>query len=209
MAKPGARLSRAMVVGPAHRFVSRRRLASACRIDRVCRRRTAIQLLGDTVPVCHFEGAGRDAGLVCRRRSCRGGGLPWLSTANTIARATRLDRHIDDFPSIRARSFEQSECRRRVHFCKHSVSRFLVGPRVSSHAESMVSPGSTLGLELGAGLCTWVAGQRLNNDQAYTVALLISLAFIWRTRLVAATPEMLKLTSEENPVASLRSDSSR
>jgi len=28
--------------------------------------------------------------------------------------------------------------------------------------------------------------------------------FIWRTRLVSPTPELLKLTSEENPVATPR-----
>jgi len=57
----------------------------------------------------------------------------------------------------------------------------------------------------------WLTGGSygIEGGLACTVALLISLAFIWRTRLVAATPEMLKLTSEENPVASLRSDSSR
>jgi membrane protease YdiL (CAAX protease family) len=44
--------------------------------------------------------------------------------------------------------------------------------------------GGTYGIEGGVGC---------------TIALIVSTIFIWRTRLVSATPELKKLTSEENP----------
>jgi membrane protease YdiL (CAAX protease family) len=48
----------------------------------------------------------------------------------------------------------------------------------------------------------WLTGGSygIEGGLAGTVALLISTLFIWRTGLVAATPELKKLTSEENPV---------
>lgn len=63
----------------------------------------------------------------------------------------------------------------------HLVSRPLFEPTDSGPAWLT---GGSYGLEGG------VAG---------TIALLLSTLFIWRIRFVSATPEMLKLTSEENP----------
>jgi uncharacterized protein len=50
----------------------------------------------------------------------------------------------------------------------------------------------------------WLTGGSygIEGGLACTIALLGSMFFIWRTKLVSATPEMLKLTSEENPVKS-------
>jgi len=47
----------------------------------------------------------------------------------------------------------------------------------------------------------WLTGGSygLEGGVAGTVAMLLSTPFIWRTRLISATPEMLKLSSEENP----------
>lgn len=56
-----------------------------------------------------------------------------------------------------------------------------------------------MGLDLGP---AWLTGGSygIEGGLACTIALLISILFIWRTRLVSATPDLLKLTSEENPV---------
>jgi membrane protease YdiL (CAAX protease family) len=47
----------------------------------------------------------------------------------------------------------------------------------------------------------WLTGGNygIEGGVACTVALLVFTLFIWRTRLVAPTPELWKLTSEENP----------
>jgi hypothetical protein len=47
----------------------------------------------------------------------------------------------------------------------------------------------------------WLTGgdYGIEGGAACTVALIVFTLFIWRTRLGAATPELLKLTSEENP----------
>lgn len=47
----------------------------------------------------------------------------------------------------------------------------------------------------------WLTGGRygIEGGIACSVALVVSTLFIWRTRLVSATPELQKLTSEENP----------
>jgi len=47
----------------------------------------------------------------------------------------------------------------------------------------------------------WLTGGTygIEGGAACTVTLIISTLFIWRTSLVSATPEMLKLTSQENP----------
>jgi hypothetical protein len=57
-----------------------------------------------------------------------------------------------------------------------------------------------IGTDLGP---SWLTGGSygIEGGVACTVALVISILFIWRTRLVAATPDMLKLTSEENPTS--------
>ena len=48
----------------------------------------------------------------------------------------------------------------------------------------------------------WLTGgdYGIEGGIACTVALIISTLFIWRTRLVSATPELLKMTSSENAV---------
>jgi len=48
---------------------------------------------------------------------------------------------------------------------------------------------------------SWLTGGRygIEGGVACTVALIVAMLFIWRTRLVAATPELMKMTSEENP----------
>lgn len=47
----------------------------------------------------------------------------------------------------------------------------------------------------------WLTGGNygIEGGVACSIALVVSTLFIWRTRLVSATPELLKLTSEENP----------
>lgn len=48
---------------------------------------------------------------------------------------------------------------------------------------------------------TWLTGGSygLEGGAACTIALVLFTLFIWRTKLVSATPELKKLTSEENP----------
>ena len=48
----------------------------------------------------------------------------------------------------------------------------------------------------------WLTGGNygIEGGVACTIALVIFTLFIWRTRLLSATPELKKLTSEENPV---------
>ena len=48
---------------------------------------------------------------------------------------------------------------------------------------------------------SWLTGSSygLEGGAACTVALLLSTIFIWRTRLVSATDEMMRLTNQENP----------
>ncbi|HKQ99410.1 MAG TPA: CPBP family intramembrane glutamic endopeptidase, partial [Pyrinomonadaceae bacterium] len=48
----------------------------------------------------------------------------------------------------------------------------------------------------------WLTGSSygIEGGAACTIALLISTLFIWRTRLVSATDEMMRLTDQENPV---------
>ena len=52
----------------------------------------------------------------------------------------------------------------------------------------------------------WLTGGTygIEGGVAGSVALVVSILFIWRTRLVSPTPELLKLTSEENPVTPSR-----
>jgi membrane protease YdiL (CAAX protease family) len=53
----------------------------------------------------------------------------------------------------------------------------------------------------------WLTGGSygIEGGVACTLALLLSISFIWRTRLISATDEMKKLTSEENPtIAAIR-----
>lgn len=48
----------------------------------------------------------------------------------------------------------------------------------------------------------WITGGTygIEGGAACTVALILSTIFIWRTRLVSARPEMLRLTDQENPL---------
>lgn len=50
----------------------------------------------------------------------------------------------------------------------------------------------------------WLTGGSygIEGGAACTVALVVFTLFVWRTRWVSATPELLKLTSEENPARS-------
>jgi len=59
------------------------------------------------------------------------------------------------------------------------------------------------GIDLGP---AWLTGGKfgIEGGLACTVTLILSTIFIWRTRLVNATPEMKALTSQENPVEARR-----
>ena len=61
------------------------------------------------------------------------------------------------------------------------------------------------GTDLGP---AWLTGGSygIEGGLACTITLLVSTLFIWRTRLVSATPEMKSLTSHENPAAGLMSE---
>jgi hypothetical protein len=52
----------------------------------------------------------------------------------------------------------------------------------------------------------WLTGGTygIEGGVACTIALIVFTLLIWRTRLVAPTPELLKLTSEENPATTPR-----
>jgi uncharacterized protein len=54
------------------------------------------------------------------------------------------------------------------------------------------------GTDLGP---AWLTGGSygIEGGLACTITLIVSTIFIWRTRLVSATPEMIRLTSQENP----------
>lgn len=60
------------------------------------------------------------------------------------------------------------------------------------------------GVDLGP---AWLTGGSygIEGGLACTVTLMVSTLFIWRTRLVGATPEMEMLTSKENPVLTTQS----
>jgi membrane protease YdiL (CAAX protease family) len=60
------------------------------------------------------------------------------------------------------------------------------------------------GTDLGP---AWLTGGSygIEGGLACTITLIVSTIFIWRTRLVSATPEMKLLTSQENPTAGLMS----
>jgi hypothetical protein len=47
----------------------------------------------------------------------------------------------------------------------------------------------------------WLTGGSygIEGGVACTIALVVFTVFIWRTRWLSATPDLLKLTSEENP----------
>ncbi|HKZ03583.1 MAG TPA: CPBP family intramembrane glutamic endopeptidase [Pyrinomonadaceae bacterium] len=64
-----------------------------------------------------------------------------------------------------------------------------------------ISPQSLLtGLDLGP---SWLTGGSygIEGGVAGTIALVVATVFVWRARFVSAAPEMLALTSHENPAA--------
>jgi len=63
-----------------------------------------------------------------------------------------------------------------------------------------IAPQALLqGTDLGP---AWLTGGSfgIEGGIACTITLIVSTIFIWRTKLVSATPEMQLLTSEENPL---------
>ena len=68
---------------------------------------------------------------------------------------------------------------------------------------NLVSNTLLTGQDLGP---AWLTGGTygIEGGVAGTIALVVATLFTWRTRLVSPTPELLKLTSEENPVTSSR-----
>ena len=71
-----------------------------------------------------------------------------------------------------------------------SGSRFFANPILMGHD---VGPAWLTGGNYG-----------IEGGVACTVALILATLFVWRTRVVSPTPELLKLTSEENPVVTPR-----
>jgi membrane protease YdiL (CAAX protease family) len=91
-----------------------------------------------------------------------------------------------------------------VHWAWNWALGSLFGLPVSGITE--LAPHPLLhGIDLGP---AWLTGGSygIEGGLACTVTLIISTVFIWRTRLISATPEMKLLTSQENPVAKLMSD---
>jgi hypothetical protein len=65
--------------------------------------------------------------------------------------------------------------------------------------KSLISHPLLIGTDIGP---AWLTGGAygIEGGVACTFALVIFTFYVWRTRLVSATPELHKLTSEENPV---------
>ena len=85
-----------------------------------------------------------------------------------------------------------------VHWAWNWALASLFGLPVSGIND--LAPHSVLhGIDLGP---TWLTGGNfgIEGGLACTITLIVSTLFIWRTRLVSATPEMEELTSQENPV---------
>jgi hypothetical protein len=68
---------------------------------------------------------------------------------------------------------------------------------------NLVSHPLFKGTDLGP---AWLTGGTygIEGGGSGTIVLIVSTFFIWRTRLVSATPELKKLTSEENPALTSR-----
>ena len=86
-----------------------------------------------------------------------------------------------------------------VHWALNWALGSLFGLPVSGI--TAIAPNPLLhGTDLGP---AWLTGGSygIEGGLACTIALVVSTIFIWRMRLVSATPEMAKITSDENPVA--------
>jgi hypothetical protein len=86
-----------------------------------------------------------------------------------------------------------------VHWAWNWALGSLFGLPVSGI--TTIAPNPLLhGTDLGP---AWLTGGSygIEGGLACTIALIVSTMFIWRMRLVSATPEMKELTSKENPVA--------
>jgi membrane protease YdiL (CAAX protease family) len=85
-----------------------------------------------------------------------------------------------------------------VHWAWNWALGSLFGLPVSGI--TTIAPNPLLhGTDLGP---AWLTGGSygIEGGLACTIALIVSIIFIWRMRLVSATPEMNELTSKENPV---------
>jgi membrane protease YdiL (CAAX protease family) len=92
-----------------------------------------------------------------------------------------------------------------IHWAWNWALGSLFGLPVSGITE--VAPNPLLhGTDLGP---AWLTGgdYGIEGGVACTIALILSILFIWRTRWVNASNEMLKLTSQENPVLEAREHS--
>jgi membrane protease YdiL (CAAX protease family) len=85
-----------------------------------------------------------------------------------------------------------------VHWAWNWMMASLLGLPVSG-ITSLAPQPLLHGTDLGP---AWLTGGSYGPEGglACTIALVVSTLFIWRTRLVSATPELLRLTSQENPV---------
>lgn len=84
-----------------------------------------------------------------------------------------------------------------VHWAWNWVQGSIIGSPVSG----MVFSHHPV-LQMSAKGPVWLTGGSygLEGGCACTIALVLSILLIWRTKVVCATPEMKKLTSEENPL---------
>jgi hypothetical protein len=85
-----------------------------------------------------------------------------------------------------------------IHWAWNWAMASVFGLPVSGITE-LASNSLLHGIDLGP---AWLTGGSYGPEGglACTIALIVSTIFIWRTRLVSASPEMRLLTSQENPV---------
>ena len=83
-----------------------------------------------------------------------------------IARKIDLARRVTDFRSVCQRPPVESKRGARCHVCQYGTGGCVACGRLSAHSKSLVSAGSSLGLELGPRLALWFAGQRPNSQRA-------------------------------------------
>lgn len=84
-----------------------------------------------------------------------------------------------------------------IHWAWNWALGSVFGLPVSGITE--IAPHPLLqGTDLGP---AWLTGGSygIEGGLACTITLIVSAIFIWRTRLVSATPQMIRLTSQENP----------